>query len=86
VFDCLVTLYTFGKTTITVRIVDAGQWILIIIGVILGIFLYWVGTHTKGNERGDDEDLDDWDQQDQLEGDEARASERTVLQSREPEV
>ena len=55
---------------ITVRTVDADQWILIIIGGILGILLYWVGTHTKGNERGDDEDLDDWDQQDQLEGDE----------------
>lgn len=45
------------------------QWVFIIIGVLVGLFFYWVGTHSAG--RKSDYDLDDWDQMDQLEEDEA---------------
>ncbi len=49
---------------------DSIQLLLIILGAVLGIFLYWVGTHSRQVEDEDDRDLDDWDQQDQLESDE----------------
>jgi hypothetical protein len=51
------------------NLLDAGQWFLIIIGIVLVLFFYWVGTHDKSVKDRDEEDLDDWDQQDQLEGD-----------------
>jgi hypothetical protein len=47
---------------------DATQWFLIIVGIIIGAFLY-----IKANKQPDpsvDNELDDWDQQDHLEGDE----------------
>jgi hypothetical protein len=47
---------------------DATQWFLIIIGVIIGALLY-IKSDKHPDPSGDDE-LDDWDQQDQLEGDE----------------
>lgn len=45
------------------------QWLLVIISVLVGLFFYWVGTHSQGRKE-DDDDLDDWDQMDQLENDE----------------
>lgn len=65
-------------------VTDEGTWIAIIIGVILGLF-YIIASSRKGRRhpisrserrRAEDEEqeaedeLDDWDQQDQLEGDE----------------
>jgi len=50
--------------------------IIIVLGAILGLILYWIGARDerKGRrtryKREDVDDLDDWDQQDQLEGDE----------------
>ena len=47
---------------------DANTWALIIIGIIIGIILYLI--FSKHTDSTDDDELDDWDQQDQLEGDE----------------
>jgi len=47
---------------------DSTQWMLIIIGIIIGIVLY-IKSDKRPDPSGDD-DLDDLDQQDQLEGDE----------------
>jgi hypothetical protein len=47
---------------------EADMWALIIIGIIIGIILYHV--FNKHMDSTDDDELDDWDQQDQLEGDE----------------
>jgi len=46
---------------------DSNMWILLIIGIIIGIIFYLISNkHTTST---DDDELDDWDQQDQLEGD-----------------
>ncbi len=45
---------------------DAVTWALIIIGIVIGIILYIISRNTDST---DDDELDDWDQQDQLEGD-----------------
>ena len=48
---------------------DADTWILLIIGVLIGIILYlFSNKHTDSTYY---DELDDWDQQDQLEGDQA---------------
>ena len=47
---------------------DANTWVLIIIGIIIGIIIYII--FSKHTDSTDDDELDDWDQQDQLEGDE----------------
>jgi hypothetical protein len=52
---------------------DAGTWIVIILGVVLGSFYIWAVRRSKVSRREEsraEDDLDDWDQQDQLEGDE----------------
>ena len=43
---------------------DLYGWVLIIIGIIIGALLY-----RSANKKEDIDELDDWDQQDQLEGD-----------------
>ena len=53
--------------------VEQGTWIAIILGIFGGIFLLWVASKNKISEREEyeaEDDLDDWDQQDQLEDDE----------------
>ena len=61
-----------GETAHPLELVDlkmeADMWALIIIGIIIGIILYHV--FNKHMDSTDDDELDDWDQQDQLEGDE----------------
>ncbi|MGD0803221.1 MAG: hypothetical protein ABSA11_04015 [Candidatus Bathyarchaeia archaeon] len=47
---------------------DVTIWLLIIIGILIGAFLY-IKSDKRPDPSGEDE-LDDWDQQDQLEGDE----------------
>jgi len=46
---------------------DAITWALIIIGIVIGIILYLISN--RKTDSTDDDELDDWDQQDQLEGD-----------------
>jgi uncharacterized membrane-anchored protein YhcB (DUF1043 family) len=46
---------------------DSNTWILLIIGIIIGIIFYLISN--KHMDSTDDDELDDWDQQDQLEGD-----------------
>jgi hypothetical protein len=41
------------------------MWILLIIGIIIRISLYLISN--KHTDTTDDDELDDWDQQDQLE-------------------
>jgi hypothetical protein len=45
---------------------DANMWVLLI-GIIVGIIFYLLFNKQMGQT--DDDELDDWDQQDQLEGD-----------------
>ena len=49
---------------------DAGTLFIIIIGVVVGIFLAASSSKNTTRVVKDEDELDDWDQQDQLEGDE----------------